>query len=127
MNDEYCAVGCASAAGAGICHVWFMKATQPYEKLKTRMTYVEDFSPGVIRLIGILEILAAIGLILPALTGILPILTPLAAVGLVLTMIGAMITHLRRGERAAIIMNLVLLALAAFVVYGRLVAVPLTA
>lgn len=101
------------------------KATQPYETLKTRMTYVEDFSPGIIRLIGILEILAAVGLILPALTGILPILTPLAAVGLVLTMVGAMITHLRRGERAAIVMNLVLLALAAFVVYGRFALVPL--
>jgi uncharacterized membrane protein YphA (DoxX/SURF4 family) len=104
-----------------------MKATQPYDTVKARMTYAEDFSPGVIRLIGILEVLAATGLILPALTGILPILTPLAAVGLVLTMIGAMLTHLRRREPGAIVFNLVLLALAAFVAYGRFVVVPLTA
>jgi hypothetical protein len=91
------------------------------------MTYVEDFSPNTVRLIGGLELLAAIGLILSALTGILPILTPLAAVGLVLTMIGAMLTHLRRHEPAAMVFNLVLLALAAFVAYGRFVLVPLTA
>ena len=102
-----------------------MKITQPREKLQERMAYVEDFSPAVIRGIGILEALAAIGLILPALTSVLPILTPLAAAGLVLTMIGAALTHLRRNEYPLIIMNLVLLVLAIFVAYGRFVLEPL--
>jgi hypothetical protein len=56
----------------------------------------------------------------------LPWLTPLAAAGLVLNMIGAAVTHVRRHEYPMIVGNLFLLALAAFVVYGRLVAVPLS-
>ena len=78
-----------------------------------------------IRFIGVAEILAAIGLILPALTGIVPILTPLAAVGLVIVMIGAVIFHIPRKEYPNIVFNLILLALAVFVAYGRFVAVPL--
>jgi uncharacterized membrane protein YphA (DoxX/SURF4 family) len=103
----------------------FMKATQPYEKLAANMKWVEDFSPNTIKGIGTLEVLGALGLILPALTGILPILTPIAGVGLVLVMLGAAYTHIRRGEMPMIAINLVLLALAAFVAYGRFVAVPL--
>ena len=51
-------------------------------------------------------------------------LTPLAALGLVLTMIGAALTHLRRTEYGSIAMNVVLLVLAAFVVYGRFFVLP---
>lgn len=102
----------------------FMKMTQPREKLATNMKWVEDFAPNTIKGIGTLEVLAAIGLILPFLAGILPVLTPLAAAGLVLTMIGAIITHVRRGESPMAIANIVLLLLAAFVAYGRFVAVP---
>ena len=102
----------------------FMKSTQPKEKLQSMMKWVEDFSPSTVKVIGVLELLAGIGLILPWLTGILPVLTPLAAVGLVLTMVGAIITHLRRGEAPVTVVNLVLLLLAAFVAYGRFVAVP---
>lgn len=103
----------------------FMKVVQPKEKLLTNMQWVEDFSPNIIKGIGVLEVLGALGLILPALTGILPVLTPIAGVGLVLVMLGAAYTHLRRGEMPMIAINLVLLALAAFVAYGRFVAVPL--
>ena len=105
----------------------FMKISQPKNALKEKgMSYVEDFTDRQVNLIGILEVLGAIGLILPALTGILPTLTPFAAVGLILTMIGAAVTHLRRsGENQKIITNLVLLALALFVAYGRFVLVPL--
>jgi hypothetical protein len=63
--------------------------------------------------------LGAVGVVLPALTGILPWLTPIAATGLVLTMIGAALTHLRRGEYPNIIANMVLLTLAVVVVFGR--------
>lgn len=102
----------------------FMKASQPKEKLGEQMAWVEDFSTGNVRNIGILEILAALGLILPAVTGILPWLTPLAAVGLILTMIGAAITHARRSESQMIRINVVLLLLAAFVAYGRFILTP---
>ena len=102
--------------------VGFGKMTQPYEKLAKRMGYANDFSPNIIRGIGLLETLGAIGVVLPVLTGILPWLTPVAAIGLVLTMLGAMATHLRRKEPQMLVVNLVLLSLAAFVAYGRFVA-----
>lgn len=107
-------------AGSGIS-----KLVQPYEKLAAQMAYVNDFTPGVMRAIGAWEVLGAIGVVLPAWTGILPWLTPLAAGGLAVNMGGAMATHLRRKEYPMIVANLVLLGLAAFVVYGRLVAVQL--
>jgi uncharacterized membrane protein YphA (DoxX/SURF4 family) len=104
--------------------VGFMKVSKPKLELAGKMAYVEDFSQNTIRTIGILEILAAIGLILPFAFGILPILTPLAGVGLVLTMIGAALTHNRRGETQMIGVNVVLLLLAAFVAYGRFALAP---
>jgi uncharacterized membrane protein YphA (DoxX/SURF4 family) len=96
-----------------------MKLSQPKEKLAANMAWVEDFSQGTVRLIGALEVLGALGLVLPALTGVLPWLTPLAAVGLALTMVGAILTHLNRKENSAIAAPAVLLVLAAFVAYGR--------
>lgn len=98
-----------------------MKLTQSKEKLgaNPNMAWTEQFSPGIIKLIGASEVLAAIGLILPALLDIAPVLVPLAAVGLVLLMIGAALTHARRKERQAVVMNVVLLLLAAFVAWGR--------
>ena len=85
---------------------------------------MEDFSQRAVRLIGALEVLGAIGVVAPALTGILPWLTPLAALGLVLTMIAAALTHLRRKEYGNIAVNAVLLVLAAFVAYGRFFVLP---
>jgi len=95
------------------------KLTQPKEKLAERMGYVDDFSDGTIKLIGTLEVLGALGVVLPKLTGILPVFTPLATVGLALTMVGAALTHLRRKEPQMIVVNAVLLALAIFVAWGR--------
>jgi uncharacterized membrane protein YphA (DoxX/SURF4 family) len=100
------------------------KLSQPKEKLLKKWAWVEDFSQGSVRIIGSLEVLGAIGIALPSLTGIVPFLTPLAALGLVLTMIGAALTHLRRAEYGAIAVNAVLLILAALVAYGRFFVLP---
>src|SRR5262249_7563871 len=81
--------------------------------------WVEDFSPGALKAIGALEFLAAVGLIVPAALGIAPVLVPLAATGAVLLFTGAVIMRLRRGEKATIIPDLVYLAMAAFVAWGR--------
>jgi uncharacterized membrane protein YphA (DoxX/SURF4 family) len=88
--------------------------------------WTEDFSAGSIKGIGVLEVLAAIGLILPPVLGIAPVLAPLAAVGLVLLMIGAVITHIRRKEASAVVATLAYLTLAAVVVWGRLGVAPFT-
>jgi uncharacterized membrane protein YphA (DoxX/SURF4 family) len=103
----------------------FVKVMQPREKLMTNMGWVEDFSDGPLKMIGSLEILGALGLILPGLTGILPMLTPLSAVGLALIMVGAFITSFRRNEYAIGVFNLLLMVLALFVAYGRFLVIPL--
>ncbi|THV41098.1 DoxX family protein [Glycomyces buryatensis] len=90
------------------------------EKLKSNgLAWVEGFPLGAVKTIGLLEILGAIGLILPALTGIAPVLVPLAATGIAVLMVGAALTHARRKEGSAIAVNVVLFALAAFVAWGR--------
>ena len=89
------------------------KVLQSKDKLQPKMAYVEDFSAGTVKAIGALEVLAALGLILPEATGILTWLTPTAAIGLMLVQIGAIAVHLRRGE-TKVAMNMVLLLAAAF-------------
>jgi DoxX-like family len=69
--------------------------------------------------LGVLKLLAAGGLILPAVLDITPIMVPVTAVCWVLLMVGAMITHGRLGQVKLVILNLVYLALAAFVAWGR--------
>lgn len=101
------------------------KIGQPREKMLDRMAFVEDFTDGPIRTIGILEVLAAVGLILPGLTGIAPILVPLAAVGVALIQTGAIVVHVRRSETRPLVMNLVLVAIAIFIAWGRLGDYPL--
>ncbi|SCL32286.1 DoxX-like family protein [Micromonospora pallida] len=97
-----------------------MKLVQSKEKMAASgLGWVEDWNLSTIKAIGALEILAAVGLILPAVLDIMPILVPLAALGLALLMVGAIITHLRRGETQALVVNVVLLALSAFVAWGR--------
>ena len=84
------------------------------------MRYAAHFPPGAIKAIGALEVLAAIGLILPALTGIAPVLVPLAATGVAIIMVGAIITHVRLREPfGKSVPAIVLLLLAIFVAWGR--------
>jgi hypothetical protein len=104
-----------------------MKLILPKEKLAAMGAgWVEDFSAGAVRAIGVVEVLAAVGLILPAWLDIAPVLVPLAAVGLVLLMAGAIITHVRRHEAQVIASPIALLALAVLVAWGRLGPWPFT-
>lgn len=97
-----------------------MKVARPREALQAAgMDWVEDFPPSIVKLIGALEVLAAVGLVLPGATDIAPVLVPLAAVGLVLLMAGAALTHLRRHESQMTVINAALLALAVVVAWGR--------
>jgi len=110
----------AGVLAAAFLAAGLMKISQPKEKLAASgMGWTDQFSPGAIKAIGSVEVLAAIGLILPAALSIAPVFVPLAAVGLVLLMVGAAITHARRNELPMVAGNLVLLALAALVVWGR--------
>jgi len=96
-----------------------------YEQARQQLSWVKDVPKGLTRFIGSVEILGALGLILPAATGILPWLTPLAALGLCLVMLLAIGFHATRREYSKSGMNLVLFLLAAFMAYGRLVLASL--
>jgi uncharacterized membrane protein YphA (DoxX/SURF4 family) len=97
-----------------------MKLAQPKEKLvASGMGWADGFGDGTVKLIGALEVLGAIGVVLPAALDVVPVLAALAAVGLALVMVGAVITHARRHESQMIAVNLVLLVLAAAVATGR--------
>lgn len=102
----------------------FMKTFQPLDKVTERLAWVKDVPPSMVRFIGVAELLGGLGLVLPALTGVLPWLTPLAGVGLVTVMASASVFHASRREYPAIAFNSVILALAAFVAYGRFAAIP---
>lgn len=87
----------------------------------------ENIGEGLRMLIGIAEILAAAGLILPGLTRILPGLTALAAAGLMIVMSSATALHLFRGETASAIAAFVIFLLVTAVAYARWKAAPIAA
>jgi hypothetical protein len=90
----------------------FMKVSQPRATLvSSGMGYAEDYSDSQIKGIGALEILGALGLILPAVLDTATILVPLAALGLAVTMAGAVVVHVRRKEAFAPALVLGVLAL----------------
>ena len=92
--------------------------------MRDRTGYLFAISTRLRTFIGVAEILAAAGLILPSLTGILPWLTPLAAFGLVIVMTGAMVIHVQRSELPNIVFNPILLLVSAFVAHGRRSGLP---
>lgn len=98
-----------------------MKLTTPRAALADKMHWVNNATDGQVKLVGLVEVLGAIGLVLPAIVDITPVLVPLAAIGLALTMVGAVVVHLRDGEGFAAAMPAVVLGLLCLVVaWGRL-------
>jgi hypothetical protein len=73
--------------------------------------------------LGWAEILAAVGLTLPAITRIQPWLVSWAAIGISIVMVSATYYHVMRGESP--VANLILLAMAAFVAYMRYRVMPI--
>lgn len=104
-----------------------MKLTQPLEALGAmNMAWAPTFPEILVRFIGTMEVLGALGLVLPSLTRILPRLTPLAALGLSVVQVGAIILHAIRGETAMTLpLNAILFALSLFVLWGRLQKSPI--
>lgn len=89
-------------------------------KAKESLPWAKERSDGLLRLVGISELLGALGMFLPLLTGILPWLTALAAVGFAIIQVLAIFTvHVPRKEYNVLPMNVVLLALSLFVAWGR--------
>jgi hypothetical protein len=99
----------------------FTKTFIPKEKLEHHegAAWTRDFSPGFVRTLGVLELLAAIGLILPAAVEVAPVMVPVTAVCWVALMVGAMITHGRLGQFKLVMVNVAYLVLAVSIAVGR--------
>jgi hypothetical protein len=97
------------------------KAFVPKEKLAAHSggEWVAAADDSFVKSLGVLELLAAIGLILPAVLDIARVMVPVTALCWVLLMIGAMITHGRLGQTKFVLVNVVYLAIAVFIAYGR--------
>ncbi|ABW12440.1 DoxX family protein [Parafrankia sp. EAN1pec] len=102
-------------AGAGL-----MKLTRPIDVLRAKIGgWVDGVPTPLIRLVGALEVAAAVGLALPPAVGVLAWLAPLAAVGLAVIMVGAAVIHGRRGEWASTGQNVLLGLVAAGLAWAR--------
>ena len=102
-----------------------MKSFLPVEQLSASLPWVAEVPGGLVRFIGLAELLGGFGLILPSLFKIKTRLTPLAALGIVSVMVAASIFHVVRGEMGVIGMNIVLAGLAGTVAWLRLNKAPL--
>jgi len=96
-----------------------LKLTNTRETLKDKTPYVEDFTDGQVKAIGALEVLGAVGVVLPAALKVLPVLSPIAACGQALTMVAAAATLIRRGEYSHVPLNVFIFGLAVFVAVER--------
>ena len=105
------------------------KTFMPLDKLAQHdgAAWTRTASPAFVRTLGILEILAAIGLVLPAVLDIAPVMVPVTAACWIALMIGAMTTHGRLGQAKLVMVNVVYLALAVFIAVGRFGTTPFTA
>jgi hypothetical protein len=107
---------------AAVLLVSTSKMFVPREKIASvgaAAEWILDFSPRALRAIGILELLAVTGLILPAVLDIAPGIVPVTAVCVALLFTGAVIMRLRRGEKATVVPDVIYLVMATFVAWGR--------
>jgi hypothetical protein len=98
-----------------------MKMVRPHESLVANhsMAWAADVAPRAVKAIGFVEVIGALGVILPQATGIAELLTPLAACGLIVFQLAASLTHARRKEYSYLPINVVFTAAAVFVAAGR--------
>ena len=101
-----------------------MKLTMPLADLQDSLAWTADVPGALVRLIGLAELLGALGLVLPTVTRIRPRLAPLAAAGLALVTVSATVFHAVRGELSMVPVTLLLGAGLAFVAWGRAVRLP---
>lgn len=104
----------------------YMKLGMPLHEAAKMAPWVAAL-PGLAKFTGVVDLMGGLGIVLPALLRIQPRLSLLAAVGIISLQVLAMIFHVMRGEAVVLPMNLLLLALAAFVLWGRTRAVPFAA
>ena len=97
-----------------------MKVVNP-AKFTDSMPWAQRLGAPLVRAVGAIELLGAIGIVLPQLTGIgAPLLTILAAAGLALVQIVAVFIHLAEKTYSSLPINIAMIVLPLFVFLGRL-------
>ena len=84
-----------------------------------KWTGFSEMPRPLVILIGLTEVLGAVGLVLPMATGILPWLTPLAAVGLAIIVLMAAGFHIRADERLNALETTLWASIAAIIAISR--------
>ncbi len=102
-----------------------MKLSTPIAQLSANMPWTGQYPEGFVRFIGLVDLAGGLGILLPALTRIMPRLTVLAALGCAVLQVCALVFHLSRGEAMVTPLNVVLLALSLFVLWGRARKAPI--
>ncbi len=102
-----------------------MKLLTPIPQLAAMMPWAGEYSPAFVHIIALIDLAGGIGILLPALTRIMPGLTVLAALGCTVLQVFAMVFHLSRGEAPVVPLNVLLLALSVFVLWGRARKAPI--
>lgn len=106
---------------ASVTLAWaaYMKLFQSPAGLAAMWPWAGEVSPLLVKFTGVVDLLGALGLVLPMALRIRPGLTPIAATGVVILMVVASIFHISRGESSQIGFNVVFAAVAAFIAWGR--------
>lgn len=111
----------------GLCIVFLyfglLKMFLPIDKIEKKVSWAHDYSLSKLKFFGFLEVIGAVGLILPYQLDIFPILTPMAATGLAMVMAGAGVVHLRRDEINMIFLNILIIFLLAGIGFHSLLDV----
>ena len=100
------------------------KLAKPKDELLGRMSALAPYRPVTVKLIGLAEVLGAVGVVLPLATGVAPGLVPWAALGLASVVVAAAVAHTEQGDYRPLAVHAVLLAAAVVVVYGRSADLP---
>lgn len=100
-----------------------LKLFMPINKIEKKVSWANDYPSSRIKFFGFLEILGALGMILPFNLDIFPILTPIAATALAMIMAGAAMVHLRRDEIGMIMLNILIIFLLAGVGFNTLLII----
>ncbi|MDX2362299.1 MAG: DoxX family protein [Crocinitomicaceae bacterium] len=111
--------------GLSVVFLYFglLKMFLPIEKIEKKVSWANDYSLSKLKFFGFLEVIGALGLILPYQLDIFPILTPMAATGLAMVMAGAGVVHLRRDEINMIFLNILIIFLLAGIGFHSLLDV----
>jgi hypothetical protein len=96
-----------------------------FDQLQKGVAAMRELPQGLWAFFGAFGCLAGLALILPGALGVLPVLTPVAAAAIAVQSVVISALYTRYGDSSPRMYSLAMVALAAFVSYGRFTLAPL--